>query len=140
PGAVRGGGRRPARGGRRGGGGFAGVGGGARARRGPGARGGPPPPATKLPAREEDMIDIVTEINATRRAVEAGRGGADDVYAVRLRRCYDAPALLGFGRYLSGHEPDEARSWSQSAQAREFMTRSSPAWGAAHDAPGATAP
>jgi len=85
------------------------------------------------------MIDIVTEINATRRAVEAGRGGADDVYAVRLRRCYDAPALLGFGRYLSGHEPDEARSWSQSAQAREFMTRSSRAWGAAHEASGATA-
>jgi uncharacterized protein YndB with AHSA1/START domain len=190
------------------------------------------------------MIDIVTEINATRRVVEAGRGGADDVYAVRLRRCYDAPiedvwdactsqeritrwflpvtgdlrlggsyqlegnaggeilrcepprllrvtwvfgdgpasevevrlspgdhddtlleldhtmrgtppmwaefgpgavgvgwdmALLGFGRYLSGHEPDEARSWSQSAQAREFMTRSSRAWGAAHEASGATA-
>jgi uncharacterized protein YndB with AHSA1/START domain len=189
------------------------------------------------------MIDIVTEINAARRAVEAGRGGADDVYAVRLRRCYDAPvedvwdactsqeritrwflpvtgdfrpggryqlegnaggeilrcepprllrvtwvfgdappsevelrlspgdrddtvldlehtmtvtplwaefgpgatgvgwdlALLGLGRYLSGHEPDEARSWSQSAQAREFMTRSSLAWGAAHEASGATA-
>jgi hypothetical protein len=37
------------------------------------------------------MIDIVTEINATRRAVEAGRGRADQDRAVRLRRCYDAP-------------------------------------------------
>ena len=44
------------------------------------------------------MIDIVTEINATRRAVEAGRseGGmgrrvGDQDRAVRLRRRYDAP-------------------------------------------------
>ena len=37
------------------------------------------------------MIDIVTEINATSRAVEAGRAGADQVRSVRLRRRYEAP-------------------------------------------------
>ena len=52
------------------------------------------------------MIDIVTEINATRRAVEAGRDRAD---------------------------------WAQSSEAREFMARSSQAWGAAHETSGATA-
>jgi hypothetical protein len=34
------------------------------------------------------MIDIVTEINATRREVEAGRDGADQARSVRLRRRY----------------------------------------------------
>ena len=189
------------------------------------------------------MIDIVTEINATRRAVEAGRGRADQDRTVRLRRRYDAPvedvwdactspdrigrwflpvtgdfrpggryqlegnaggeirrcepprllrvtwvfgeappsevevrlspgdqhdtvlelehtmtvtplwaefgpgavgvgwdmALLGLGRYLSGHERNDAQAWAQSSEAREFMARSSQAWGAAHEASGATA-
>lgn len=189
------------------------------------------------------MIDIVTEINATRRAVEAGRGRADQDCAVRLRRCYDAPvedvwdactsperisrwflpvtgdfrpggryqlegnaggeilrcepprllrvtwvfgeappsevevrlspgdqddtvlelehtmtqtplwtefgpgavgvgwdmALLGLGLHLSGHERKDTESWARSSEAREFMTRSSQAWGAAHEASGATA-
>jgi uncharacterized protein YndB with AHSA1/START domain len=186
------------------------------------------------------VIDIVTEINATRRSVEAGR--ADPDRTVRLRRRYDAPvedvwdactsperiarwflpvtgdlrpggryqlegnaggeilrcepprlvrvtwvfgdappseveirlspgdhddtvldlehtmtvtslwtefgpgavgvgwdmALLGLGRHLSGHERNDAESWAQSAEAREFMTRSSQAWGAAYEACGAT--
>jgi uncharacterized protein YndB with AHSA1/START domain len=189
------------------------------------------------------MIDIVTEINATRRAVEAGRGRADQQRAVRLRRCYDAPvedvwdactsperisrwflpvtgdfrpggryqlegnaggeilrcepprllrvtwvlgeappsevevrlspgdqddtvlelehtmtetplwtefgpgavgvgwdmALLGLGRHLSGHQRKDTESWARSPEAREFMTRSSQAWGTAHEASGATA-
>jgi uncharacterized protein YndB with AHSA1/START domain len=190
------------------------------------------------------MIDIVTEINATQRAVTAGQGSADDVYAVRLRRRYDAPvedvwdactsqeritrwflpvtgdlrpggsfqlegnaggeilrcepprllrvtwvfgdgpasevevrlspgdhddtvlelnhtmrgtppmwaefgpgalgvgwdgALLGLNRYLSGHERSDAQAWALSAEGREFMTRSSQAWGTAHEACGATA-
>lgn len=188
------------------------------------------------------MIDIVTEINATRRSVEAGHGRADQDRAVRLRRCYDAPvedvwdactsperisrwflpvtgdfrpggryqlegnaggeilrcepprllrvtwvfgeappsevevrlspgdqddtvlelehtmtetplwtefgpgavgvgwdmALLGLGLHLSGHERNDTESWVRSPEAREFMTRSSQAWGAAHEAAGAT--
>lgn len=189
------------------------------------------------------MIDIVTEINATRRAVEAGRGRADQDRTVRLRRRYDAPVedvwdactsperisrwflpvtgdfrpggryrlegnaggeilrcepprllrvtwlfgdappseveirlspgdqddtvlelehtmtetplwaefgpgavgvgwdmtLLGLGRHLSGHERSDAQAWAQSPEAREFMARSSQAWGAAHEVSGATA-
>ena len=190
------------------------------------------------------MIDIVTEINATRRAVAAGQASADDVYAVRLRRYYDAPiedvwdactsqkriarwflpvtgdlrlggsyqlegnaggeilrcepprllrvtwvfgdgpasevevrlsrgdhdntvleldhtmrgtppmwaefgpgavgvgwdgALLGLGLHLSGHERNDAEAWARSPEGKEFMTRSSQAWGAAHQESGATA-
>jgi hypothetical protein len=44
------------------------------------------------------MIDIVTEINATRREVAAGRAGADEAGSVRLRRRYgpsSGPARSG---------------------------------------------
>jgi uncharacterized protein YndB with AHSA1/START domain len=189
------------------------------------------------------MIDIVTEINATRRSVGAGHGDADQERSVRLRRCYDAAVedvwdactsperiarwflplsgdlrpggsyqlegnaggeilrcepprllrvtwcfgdappsevevrlspgdnedtvlelehtmrvaplwaefgpgavgvgwdqvLLGLGRHLAGSENPDARSWPRSAEGREFVTRSSQAWGAAHQAAGVTA-
>lgn len=189
------------------------------------------------------MIDITAQINATRRAVAAGRAGADQSRTVRLRRRYDAPvedvwdactsperiarwflpltgdlrpggsyqlegnaggeilrcepprllrvtwvfgdappsevevrlspgddqdtvlelehtmrvtplwdkfgpgavgvgwdlALLGLGRYLTGLENPDARSWPRSAEGREFITSSSLAWGAAHQAAGVTA-
>ena len=48
-------------------------------------------------------------------------------------------ALLGLGLHLSGHERNDAQAWVQSPEAREFMARSSQAWGAAHEASGATA-
>jgi len=189
------------------------------------------------------MIDIVTEINATRRAVEAGRGGSDQDRSVRLRRRYDAPvedvwdactsperiarwflpvsgnlrpggsyqlegnaggeilrcelprllpltwvfgdaptsevgvrlspgdhddtvlelehsmsvtplwdkfgpgavgvgwdgALLGLSLHLSGQATTDRQEWPRSPDGREFYTRSSQAWGAAHEAAGATA-
>jgi uncharacterized protein YndB with AHSA1/START domain len=48
-------------------------------------------------------------------------------------------AVLGLGMHLRGDgiEADEREAWSQSPVAREFMTRSSQAWGAAYEASGA---
>lgn len=48
--------------------------------------------------------------------------------------------LLGLGLHLSGGEIDEAEreAWQQSAEARDFMTQSSNAWGEAHLASGAS--
>ena len=47
-------------------------------------------------------------------------------------------ALLGLFAYLSGSSLDE-KDWEQSAVARDFMTRSSQAWGVAHERSGASA-
>jgi uncharacterized protein YndB with AHSA1/START domain len=49
-------------------------------------------------------------------------------------------ALLGLGLYLGGEEMKESEreAWMMSAEARDFMTRSSHAWAAAHEAAGAT--
>jgi uncharacterized protein YndB with AHSA1/START domain len=48
--------------------------------------------------------------------------------------------LLGLGLHLSGGAIEEAEreAWQQSAEARDFMTRSSNAWGEAHLASGAS--
>jgi uncharacterized protein YndB with AHSA1/START domain len=187
------------------------------------------------------MIDIVAEINATRREVEAG--GAEQGRSVRLRRRYDAPvedvwdactsperirrwflplrgdlrpggsyqlegnaggeilrcepprllrvtwvfgdapasevevrlspgdhhdtvfelehsmraaplwaefgpgavgvgwdgALLGLSLHLSGQATTDRQKWPRSPDGKEFFTKSSQAWGAAHQAAGATA-
>lgn len=48
-------------------------------------------------------------------------------------------ALLGLGLHLRGHPIEDPSAWEQTAEAREFMTRSSEAWGAAHEAAGAPA-
>jgi uncharacterized protein YndB with AHSA1/START domain len=188
------------------------------------------------------MIDIVTEINAIRREVEAGRAGADQACGVRLRRRYDAAiedvwdactsperiarwflpvtgdlrpggsyqlegnaggeilrcepprllrvtwvfgdaaseveirlspgdhhdtvlelehtmhvtplwaefgpgavgvgwdgALLGLSLHLSGESATDRQEWPRSPDGREFFTKSSRAWGAAHEAAGASA-
>jgi uncharacterized protein YndB with AHSA1/START domain len=47
-------------------------------------------------------------------------------------------ALLGLGLHLRGGSIEDPDAWGQSPEAREFMTRSSKAWGAAHEAAGAT--
>ncbi|MFI1394152.1 SRPBCC family protein [Streptomyces sp. NPDC020681] len=49
--------------------------------------------------------------------------------------------LLGLGLYLSGSpiDPRDGAAWQSSDEAREFMTRSSEAWGAAFAASGAPA-
>jgi uncharacterized protein YndB with AHSA1/START domain len=189
------------------------------------------------------MIDIVTEINATQRAVGAGSGRADQDRSVRLRRRYDAAiedvwdactsperiarwflplsgdlrpggsfhlegnaggkilrcepprllrvtwvfgdappsevevrllpgdnddtvlelehsmsvtplwtefgpgavgvgwdgAMLGLSLHLSGQESTDRQEWPRSPGGKEFFSRSSRAWGAAHEAAGATA-
>jgi uncharacterized protein YndB with AHSA1/START domain len=48
-------------------------------------------------------------------------------------------ALLGLGLHLSGREKGDPASWARSSEGREFMTRSSVAWGAAYEASGASA-
>jgi uncharacterized protein YndB with AHSA1/START domain len=48
-------------------------------------------------------------------------------------------ALLGLANYIAGRENPDARSWPQSAEGRQFITRCSLDWGAAHEAGGATA-
>lgn len=47
-------------------------------------------------------------------------------------------ALLGLYAYLTGSDLDD-KTWDQSAEAREFMTLSSKAWGEAHESYGAGA-
>jgi uncharacterized protein YndB with AHSA1/START domain len=47
-------------------------------------------------------------------------------------------ALLGLGLHLRGGSIGDPAAWGQSAEAAEFMTRSSKAWEAAHVAAGAT--
>ncbi|MGW7364979.1 SRPBCC family protein [Streptomyces sp. NPDC054841] len=49
--------------------------------------------------------------------------------------------VLGLGLYLKGREigPAGAEAWQMTDEAREFMTRSSAAWGAAYRASGASA-
>ncbi|GAB3155086.1 SRPBCC family protein [Micromonospora sonneratiae] len=46
--------------------------------------------------------------------------------------------LLGLGLHLRGGSIEEPDTWGETAEAREFMTRSSQAWGAAYAAAGAT--
>jgi uncharacterized protein YndB with AHSA1/START domain len=45
-------------------------------------------------------------------------------------------ALLGLGLHLQGHTIEDPSAWEATDEAREFMTRSSEAWGAAHEASG----
>ncbi len=47
-------------------------------------------------------------------------------------------AVLGLGLYLSGGEVEDRVAWTFTPEAREFMTGSSKAWGAAHEAFGAS--
>lgn len=44
---------------------------------------------------------------------------------------------LGLGLHLRGGPTDDLAAWRESDEAREFMTRSSEAWGAAYEASGA---
>ncbi|MFE2446127.1 SRPBCC family protein [Streptomyces sp. NPDC059426] len=48
-------------------------------------------------------------------------------------------ALLGLVLHLAGRTPADPEAWQTSDEAREFMTRSSAAWGAAYEASGAPA-
>ncbi|CAM5720810.1 hypothetical protein SVIOM74S_08447 [Streptomyces violarus] len=48
-------------------------------------------------------------------------------------------ALLGLALHLVGQTPADPAAWQTSDEAREFMTRSSAAWGAAYEASGAPA-
>jgi uncharacterized protein YndB with AHSA1/START domain len=45
--------------------------------------------------------------------------------------------MLGLGLHLSGDTIDDLAAWQESDEAREFMTRSSEAWGEAYGASGA---
>jgi uncharacterized protein YndB with AHSA1/START domain len=45
--------------------------------------------------------------------------------------------MLGLGLHLSGDTIDDLATWQESDEAREFMTRSSEAWGEAYGASGA---
>jgi uncharacterized protein YndB with AHSA1/START domain len=47
-------------------------------------------------------------------------------------------ALLGLGLHLAGGTIDNPEAWEASAEAREFMTASSKAWGAAFEKSGAS--
>jgi uncharacterized protein YndB with AHSA1/START domain len=47
-------------------------------------------------------------------------------------------ALLGLSLHLLGESIEDPNAWQESPEAKEFMTRSSQAWGAAHEAAGAT--
>lgn len=47
--------------------------------------------------------------------------------------------LFGLGLHLAGGSIDNPDEWQQSAEAKEFMARSSQAWGAAYQASGAEA-
>lgn len=47
--------------------------------------------------------------------------------------------VLGLGLHLRGGMLDDPEAWVRTAEAREFMTLSSRAWGAAHQASGASA-
>ncbi|WP_328861279.1 SRPBCC family protein [Streptomyces sp. NBC_00306] len=47
--------------------------------------------------------------------------------------------LLGLGLYLEGNMIDDLSAWQATGEAREFMTRSSEAWGVAYRASGAPA-
>ncbi|MFF7204225.1 SRPBCC family protein [Streptomyces sp. NPDC008141] len=47
--------------------------------------------------------------------------------------------LLGLGLYLAGNMIDDLSAWQATGEAREFMTRSSEAWGVAYRASGAPA-
>ncbi len=46
--------------------------------------------------------------------------------------------VLGLGLHLRGESIEEPHAWEESAEAKEFMTESSKAWGAALEAAGAT--
>jgi uncharacterized protein YndB with AHSA1/START domain len=46
--------------------------------------------------------------------------------------------LLGLSLHLQGGSIEDPRAWEVSAEARDFMTRSSAAWREAHEASGAT--
>jgi uncharacterized protein YndB with AHSA1/START domain len=48
-------------------------------------------------------------------------------------------AVLGLGLHLRGGSIDDPDAWAQTPEARRFMTDSGSAWGAAHQAAGATA-
>lgn len=47
-------------------------------------------------------------------------------------------ALFGLGLHLRGGSIEDPDAWSRSPEAKEYMTRSSEAWGTAHAAAGAT--
>jgi hypothetical protein len=47
--------------------------------------------------------------------------------------------MLGLSMHLHGQSPEDLAAWQETPEATEWIVQSSHAWGAAHEAAGATA-